>query len=93
MSLKNILDSFQQGRNEARIWFDDGAPLEEPVPLSSYSKLELISYGAGYLSQPKAVYEIAKFFISGQWKGGQGISQEELDEWKEEQKDNSNPNI
>lgn len=78
MSLKNILDSFQQGRNEARIWFDDDAPLEKPIPLPSYA--ELISYCAGYLSQPKAVYEIAKFFISGQWKGGQGISQEEIEE-------------
>ncbi len=94
MSLKNILDSFQQGRNEARIWYDDNAPLVNTVKnLSSYSKLELVSLAAGYLSRPKAVYEIAKFFISGQWKGGQGISEEELNEWKEKQKDDANPNI
>ena len=77
MSLKNILDSFQQGRNEARIWYDDNASIHEPRKLS-YSRLEFASFAAGYLSRPKAVYEIAKFFISGQWKGGQGISKEEF---------------
>ncbi len=80
MSLKNIIDSFQYGRREARIWYDDDATLEINERKLSYSKLGLVSYVAGYLSRPKAVYEIAKFFISGQYLGGQAISQEELDD-------------
>lgn len=81
MSLKNIVDRFQQGRREVRILYDDDAPLEiDEGKLSSYSRLELISYGAGCISRPRAVYEMAKFFISGEYLGGQGISQEELDD-------------
>ncbi|MDP3698618.1 MAG: hypothetical protein Q8R47_03450 [Nanoarchaeota archaeon] len=81
MSLQKIISSFQQGRKEARILYDDNAPVVTPErELSSYSRTELVSYYAGLLSRPKAVYEIAKFFVSGQASGGQGISPEELDD-------------
>ncbi len=90
MSLKRILDSFQQGRKEAKVWFDDDAPVVRSMPLPSC--LELVSYCAGYLSQPQAVYEIAKFFISGEWKGSQGISEEELKEY-DKQKEYTQTNI
>lgn len=103
MSLKDILDSFRRGRREAMVLYDYDAYLEAPErKISSYSKLELVSYGAGYLSRPMALYEIAKFFISGQYSGqylgGQGIRQQELGqeleqesaEWKKGQKNSLN---
>jgi len=79
MSLKNILDCFQQGRTEARLWYDDNAPLtDSEIEISTTP--ELVSFYAGILSRPKAVYQIAKFFVGGQALGGQGISKEEIEE-------------
>ena len=112
MSLKTIIDSFQQGRRDSKEIFndesnDDYKPVECPrmedlvdadltaqpnqnqVPL--YSPAERTSYVVGFLSHPKAAYEIAKFFISGQYLGGQGISQEEIEEdLKDQNRDDPN---
>ena len=97
MSLKNIIDCFQQGRKESNLIFFDNKSLVslEPLlfddlyglkfkddPFSSYSRAEVVSYSLGVLSRPRAIYEIAKFFISGQYIGVQGTRQEELDDRK-----------
>ncbi|MEK6809886.1 MAG: hypothetical protein AABY40_04375 [Nanoarchaeota archaeon] len=37
-------------------------------PFSPYSRAEVFSYILGTLSTPKAIYEVAKFFVSGEYR-------------------------
>ena len=82
MSLAKIVDSFKEGRKYSKQVFDeyDSTINTEEKNIFSYSNVELASYGVGFFCRPKVVYEIAKFFISGQYLGGQGISKEEIEE-------------